>query len=231
MAGMTAEQALEAAKGMTFEKMWALLMETRERMDQTGKYIAEMSAKVDRTTENIERMGARVDQTSARVAETTINVDNMAAKVDRITANVGGLNRSVGELIETLIAARLWEKFDGYNYNFKRVYQRVPIYDNTDRLRSDIDILLSNTKWCMAVEVKHEADNKDVDQHLKRMQLIKQYPPMEVSGKKLLGAIAGGVIPPDVQEYAFKAGFYVFELTGESVCLVQPPTDFKAQEW
>ncbi|GHV83844.1 hypothetical protein AGMMS50212_11840 [Spirochaetia bacterium] len=60
------------------------------------------------------------------------------------TANVGGINRSLGELIETLIAARLWEKFDAYPYNLKRAYQRVPIYDENNRIRSDIDILLAN---------------------------------------------------------------------------------------
>jgi uncharacterized protein with GYD domain len=208
------------------------------RIDETIKSIKQLGVRVDETTKSIKQLGVRVDETTksikqlgVRVDETTKNVDKMAAKVGWLSENVGGLNRSMGELIETLMAARLWEKFADYNYNFKRAYQRVPIYDDTDIVRSDIDILLSNTEWCMAVEVKREADEKDVDRHLERMLLVRQYPPKETIGKRLLGAIAGGLVQPDAREYAFKAGLYVFELTGEAVSLIKPPKGFTAHEW
>jgi hypothetical protein len=35
----------------------------------------------------------------------------MAEKVDRVTSNVGGLNQSMGELVETLFAPHPGEKF------------------------------------------------------------------------------------------------------------------------
>jgi hypothetical protein len=55
----------------------------------------------------------------------------------------------------------------------------------------------------MAAEVKRELDRmKDVDDHLKRMRLIRKYPPEQVGGKELLGAMAGGVVDPDVKNYA-----------------------------
>jgi hypothetical protein len=140
------------------------------------------------------------------------------------------LNRSLGELIETLIAARLWEKFP--DYNLKRAYQRYPIFDEKNRIMTDIDILLSNTDLVMAVEVKRELDRmKDVDEHLKRMELIRKYPPSEIVGKKLLGAMAGGVVDADVRRHAWESGFFVLELTGESVDLVPPPEGFVPQEW
>ncbi|MDR0644888.1 MAG: hypothetical protein LBG05_08340, partial [Treponema sp.] len=81
-----------------------------------------------------------------------------------------------GELIETLIAARLWEKFTDYPYNLKRAYQRVPLYDENNYIRTDIDILLSDTEWAMAIEVKRELNKKEeVDAHVKRMSLICTY--------------------------------------------------------
>jgi hypothetical protein len=84
----------------------------------------------------------------------------------------------------------------------------------------------------MAVEVKHKLNRKDeVDDHLKRMQLIRQYPPAETVGKKLLGAMAGGVVDPDVSDYAHKSGFFVLELAGDSVSLVQAPDGFEPCEW
>jgi hypothetical protein len=190
--------------GLSFDQVWAALMETK----------------------NIVRENA-VQQKKTEEA-----VRKMAERVDRVTQNVGGLNRSVGELIETLIAARLWEKFNAYPYNFQRAYQRVPLYDENNRVRSDIDILLTNGDYVMAVEVKaslHRED--DVDYHLKRMELILKYPPDQCKGKKLLGAIAGGTVAPDVRDYAHSVGFFVLELAGESVRLVETPKEFAPRQW
>jgi hypothetical protein len=168
----------------------------------------------------------------AALMETGRKIDKMGEKIDRVTANVGGLNNSMGDLIETLFAPHLGEKFDAYNYNLKRVFNRVPIYDDNSRLRSDIDILLSNTAVCMAVEVKRWLEKKEqVDDQIKRMLLIRQYPPAEVKGKKLLGAIVGAVVTPEAREYAEQNGFFVLELTGEDVRLLEPPKDFQPREW
>ena len=157
-------------------------------------------------------------------------ITKMSEKVDRISDNVGGLNRSMGELIETLIAARLWEKFP--DYDLKRAYQRIPIYNENNEIKTDIDILLVNTVMCMAVEVKRELDQiQEIDRHLKRMQLIRKYPPELIGDKQLFGAMAGGVVDPDVKDYAHASGLFVLELTGESVHLITPPKDFEPTKW
>jgi len=216
MAEMTAQEAAEWGKTLDFPTVWAALMENRTQINK-------MSERVDRVTVNVDKMSERVDRV-------TVNVDKMAERVDRVTANVGGLNRSVGELVETLIAARLWEKFP--EYDLKRAYQRIPVYDEKFVRRTDIDVLLVNNDMCMIVEVKRELDRMDnVDEHLKRMQLIRQHPPEIIGNKQLLGAMAGGVVDPNVKEYAYKSGFFVLELTGESVHLIPPPEGFEPAKW
>ncbi|MDR2534576.1 MAG: hypothetical protein LBD29_00910, partial [Treponema sp.] len=82
-----------------------------------------------------------------------------------------------------------------------------------------------------AVEVKREPAINDVEHHIKRMDLIRKFPPAETLGKRLIGAIAGGTVDPDVHNYAYKAGFFVLELTGASVRLIDPPEGFQPQEW
>jgi hypothetical protein len=52
-----------------------------------------------------------------------------------------------------------------------------------------------------------------------------------ITKKKLLGAIAGGVVPPDVREYAQQCGLFVLELNGEQVSRVESPEGFVAREW
>jgi hypothetical protein len=201
--------------GLSFEEVWAALMETR----------AEMHEQARGTEEAIKRMVETVDRTSKTVAD-------MCKRVDKVTENVGGLNRSMGELIETLIAARLWEKFTAYPYNLQRAYQRLPLFDETNRKLTDIDILLADGDYAMAVEVKRELNKQDdVDHHLKRMELILKYPPDQCKGKRLLGAMAGGAVDTDIQDYAHRAGFFVLELAGESVKLAHTPLGFTPREW
>jgi hypothetical protein len=230
---MTAEEALEAGKDLTFEKVWVTIHEMsaetdrkiRESSAETDRRIRESSAETDR---KIRESSAETDRKIQKMSD---RIDKMAEKVDRIADNLGGLGRSMGELIETLIGARLWEKFDAYRYKLKRAYRRIPIYDKKNRILTDIDILLVNTTVVMAIEVKREPTKEDVDHHIKRMGYILKYPPAEAKGKKLLGALAGGVVDPDVRDYTYAQGFFVLELRGESVALVSPPKGFQAKEW
>jgi phage shock protein A len=207
MEAMTVEQALNNAKGFTFEQLMASFFELRASQAQTDAQIRQMTAKTD------------------------AQIEKMSRKVDKLAENVGGLNRSMGELIESLMTSRLWEKFNAYGHHLVRAYPRVPIYNEKNEQMSDIDILLSNTDECMAVEVKREADDDDIDHHLKRMKLIEKYPPAEVKGKKVYSAIAGAVVPPDVRDYAYGKDIYMLEMNGEQVSLLEPPKEFTAGIW
>jgi hypothetical protein len=210
---LTAEEALEAGKNLDFYQVWTALMESRIRFE-------EMHAETERL---MQKMEARVDKTSE-------DVDRIIKRIDKVTANVGGLNRSLGELIESLLAGRLWERFP--EYGLARAYQRVLIYDENNHTKTDIDILLSNGEWAMIVEVKREFVNEEyVKHHLNRMKLVKKYPPAEVRGKKLLGAIAGAVVSPDVRDLAQKNGLFVLELNGEQVSRLESPEGFKPAVW
>ena len=152
-------------------------------------------------------------------------------RLDKLGKNIAGLSTSVGGLMETLMAAKLWEKFDDTPYNLKRAYLNVFIYDDNHQLLTEIDILLSNTDYCMAVEVKTKAKDGDVDAMINRMGRIHRFPPAEAKGKRLLGALAGGFVPPEVRDYAHKNGLYVLELQGESVDLAPVPEGFSPRIW
>jgi hypothetical protein len=169
---------------------------------------------------------AMFQETDKKFKETDKKIQETARVVKELSKNVGGVNRSLGELIETLMASRLWEKFPQYNFN--RIFQRIKILDKNKTPVTEIDILLSDSEWAMSVEVKREPDKEDVEHHLKRMELMREYSLQEISGKKLLGAIAGGVVPPDVRTYAQESGLYVLELNGEQVSLLESPEDFVA---
>ena len=200
-----------SAEALTYEKVWEMFQETDRKFKETDRRWQEAREKSEREWTEIREQTKKTELI-----------------VEKLSKNIGGLNNSIGELIETLIAARLWEKFGGYNLS--RAYRRIPIYNENNKAISEIDILLSNTEWIMAVEVKREVEKYDINRHIKRMQWIRDYPPPETKEKKLLGAIAGGEIRPDVADLAHKSGFFVLELKGESTELISPD-DFKPKIW
>jgi hypothetical protein len=225
-------------EGLTFEKVWAALMENRELQKETDRLIKETAEQMKETAEQMKETDKRMKEIDKQIQKTEKLIEKNAREIEAlkqtiewVPANVGGLNRpSLRELIEALIAARLWEQFP--DYNLKRAYPQVPIFDENICTLTDIDILLSNTDTAMAVEVKRELnDRRDVDDHLRRMERIRQYPPAEVGGKKMLGAMAGGVVDDDTRQYAYECGFFVLELTGDTVQLIPPPDGFVPRQW
>jgi exonuclease VII large subunit len=242
MPKMTPQQALRRGKTLTFKKVWVALMETREMIAETTKQMAEQIAELRKDTEQqiaeqrkeTDRLLEEISRKHAEAVEERKKTERIVAevgrKVDRVSENVGGLNRSMGELVETLLTAHLWEKFP--QYGFTHALQRIPIYDENKQIKSDVDILLANTDVCMAVEVKRDLNKMEsVDEHLKRLGLIRQYLPKLVDGSQLLGAMAGAVVDPDVKDYAHKSGLFVIELSGNAVCLVPQPEGFVPKQW
>jgi hypothetical protein len=156
----------------------------------------------------------------------------MSARVDKLLENVGGVNRSIGELVEILLVAHVWEKFP--EYGLQRAFRRLPVYDERNIPKAEVDILLVNSEWAMAVEVKKKVESEAVNEHIVRMKRIHKYPPAELKlhpKVKVLGAVAGGFVSPEGREAAHQEGFYVLELAGESVVRVPEPEGFKPKEW
>ena len=223
---------------------WAAVAESEKKYDKMRAEARAASAESEKKYErmNAEYLAAKAESEKkfermnaeylAAKAESEKKFERMSERVDRVTANVGGLNVSMGELIETLFGPHIGEKFDAYNYNLRRIYKRVPLYDETVRQRGEIDLLLSDTTVCMALEVKRWLNKpKQVDEHIQRMKLIRQYPPAEVKGKKLYGAMAGAVVDPAVRDYAEQSGFFVLDLAGNDIQLLEPPETFQPKEW
>ncbi|MDR3328869.1 MAG: hypothetical protein LBS63_02015 [Prevotellaceae bacterium] len=230
----------------TPDSIWAILKETaqlqKEYELQHAKEIAEREAERAKVAAERKRYTAERERYAAERAKaqaesekrgTAIDarLDKVARDIENLNKNLGGLSGRIGEIMETLLAARLWEKFGAYPYGFKRAYQRVGIYDGDNKL-TDVDILLSNGEYAMAVEVKNTLNRFiEVDRHVERMEKLLKYPPAEVKGKTVLGAMACGVLDPDVRDYAFSKGFFVLELTGDTVSLASPPSGFVPREW
>ena len=269
---ITAEQAAEAAKGLTFEKVWAALMENRQQMQESQKQMQEsqketqkqmqesqketqkqmqesqkqMQVIYEQTQKEIKDSQQRTDKTIAEfikntdktIAEFTKNTDKTIAELTKntdktikeLSKNIGGLGNSLGRLTEVLFSAGLLEKFNKLGYPFTKQSPNV-IYHHDNKVLAEVDYLLENGEYAMPVEVKTELTADNVNDHLQRMERIRQYFDMQGEKRKLVGAVAGGYVNDSVLKYAQKQGLYVIIQTGDAVAIADLPPDFKAREW
>jgi hypothetical protein len=125
----------------------------------------------------------------------------------------------------------LWRHFDGFDYEFQRLYPYLPLFNEKNEPLGDIDITLLNGDYAMAIEVKTHLKKKNVEYHAKRLEQIKKYPPDQYKGKTLLGGMAGLMIDRDAKDLADEMGIYIIEQSGDAVRLAPRPEWFKAREW
>ncbi|MHC6204763.1 hypothetical protein ACYULU_16420 [Breznakiellaceae bacterium SP9] len=134
-------------RGLSFRQVWAALMENRDAQQKTDAKIQAVADAQQKTDEQINRTDEQMKRTDAKMESLTENVN-------RVNKNVGGANNSIGRLTEVLFAAGLWKKFSQYPYQFKDMGYDIPIYDEKREKKTQIDIMLLNGEYVMAVEAK-----------------------------------------------------------------------------
>jgi hypothetical protein len=217
---MSVEEAAEAGKNLDFAKVWTALMETRRQMAESS---ANADARMAETDALIARMAESSAKTDAQVAETT-------KAVKALSENIGGVNNTMGKLIEAMVSCNVWRKFEPLGYTFTTASQNREFYENGKRL-AEADYFLENGIFVMPIEVKTTLEIEDVNKHLNRIALIRRYMDSRGDNRKIVAAMAGAVVPPKALEYAHEKGFYVLVQNGESVDVAAGGTDFKAKEW
>jgi hypothetical protein len=209
---MTAEEALAAAKGLTFEKVWAMMQETEKRIRETDRQIQETDRQIK---EGFKEVKDRIQETDKQI--------------QKLSQNIGGLNNSFGRWAEEMVSTKLWEKFQDLEYTFTEggPYK----FWKGGRTVAQVDALLQNGDYLMAVEIKSVLTLEHVDKHLLRLEKVRERLDAKGDRRKLLGAVAGMVVGDEVREYAHERGLYVVVQSGDSVVVADTPENFKAREW
>ena len=66
---------------------------------------------------------------------------------------------------------------------------------------------------------------------MERFEIIRRYLDNKGDKRKLVGAVAGGLITDNVLKYAHGKGLYAVVQSGESIVIAKAPDSFKAREW
>jgi hypothetical protein len=239
---MTVEQAREWGKTLTFEDVWAALMETRARQERDAEEARARWAKEDarraeedarRAKEDARRAeaDARRAKEDAQWAELKEYQREVSEEIRNLGKNLGGLGNTLGTMIEGIYTAKLGPKFDIFGHTFTKVSNRVSYYRDDRKKLCEVDAFLENGDFVMAVEVKAECEMRDINDHLKRLEKIRMHFNKIGDKRKILGCIAACLISDNLIKAAEEHGLYVIVQTGENVEILEKPGEFTEGVW
>ena len=174
--------------------------------------------------------GATFETVWAALQEINEQMKETDRRMKETDKRIGDLGNRFGEMVEHMVAPSINEKFNELGFSFDTVSQNIQITDSSKNFLAEIDLLLENGDIAIAVEVKSKPSQKDVDQHIGRMEVLRSRADKKNDNRKFQGAIAGAIMSKEVLDYAHKAGFYVIEQTGDTV-KISIPEGFVPREW
>ena len=217
---------------LTFEIVWAALMENREQMKETDRRMKETGQQIKETDRIIQAMAQEFreqkEEADQQMKETR---EQLREQMKETNQQIGKLGNRFGELIEHLVVPGIVDKFNELGYRLTRHAESVKFHDPvTLKIVTEVDILLENGDAVIAVEVKSKLHTEGVNEHLERMAALRRLADFRGDSRKYRGAVAGAVIAGSAREYAHKSGFYVLEQAGDTMKLEIPP-GFMPKDW
>jgi len=198
---------------LTFEKVWAMFQETDRQMKEAAQEVRELQKEAAR---EIKELAERQKKTDRQMRETN--------------RQIGDLTNRFGEMAEHLVAPSIHKRFNELGYSFSEVMPGGSKIFENNKTKTEIDLLLQNGEIIMAVEVKATPAVKDVEHHIKRLEILSDHYRKKNEYRKVQGAIAGAIFGKTEKEATLEAGFYVIEQSGDTM-KIEVPAGFTPREW
>jgi len=191
----------------SFQEVKDLLKEVAEQSKETDRRMQE----TDRRMQETDR---RMQETDRRMQETDRQLQETDKQVKRVSQEIGRLGGRWGEFVESMVKPAVVRLFQQRGLDVHEVARNLT--SNRNGIAAEIDLLVTNDKHCVAVEVKSFLSIDDINEHRERLEKFKMLFPRYINSI-LYGAVAGAVIPDDVARYAYKQGFFVIGQKGENM--------------
>ena len=193
-------------RGLTFEQVWASIQELRQSQKEY------------------------VEQQKEETIQRKLSLDKLERIVRRNSKQMGDLHSRFGQLAEHLVAPNINKRFNELGYHFGGIASGFKIEDPQGRVLTEIDLLLENGEIIMAVEKKVKPEVKHIEQHIKRLEILREHRNKLNDKRKVQGAIAGAIFGIEEKKAVIEAGLYVIEQSGDTM-KIDVPQDFVPREW
>jgi Holliday junction resolvase-like predicted endonuclease len=175
-------------------------------------------------TPTFETVWAALQETDRILKEAAKRQEEADRRMEETDRRISRLGNRIGELIEHFAASNLLEKFEELGFEFTAISRNLVIKNKRKEHLAEIDILLEDGEYVMAVEVKSLLNKTDVEEHQERMKIVRGYADKHADKRKYIAAVAGATIESTAREYALASGIYVIEQTGDTVRVKAPPS-------
>ena len=180
-----------------------------------------------------EKMDRMAQEARQRSQELDRKMEETNKQIKQTNKDVGGLSSSVGAIVANMVKGNIVEKFEELGYNDLDDYCEKKKFRNKKLgIKGEIDLFLENANIAILIEVKTTLETKDVRKHIEQLEKFRLY--TDARGKdprRFIGAVAGGSVEGEAEEFAHANGMYVIVQSGEAVTIVKPPDGFVARKW
>jgi hypothetical protein len=235
---MNAHSLPDYPRGITFEQVWASLMEGRGEMEKLRKSQEKTGRQIEETAQLVEKNARRIEETNQQMKETDrrkkkydIEWKKTMRRIDELGKQMGYLHNTFGELAEHLVAPGIAARFNELGFHFDSISSGgLKILDENGKVKTEVDLVLENGEYIIALEVKSKPKEKDVEHHIRRLEILREHRQKKHDTRIILGAIAGAVFGPAEKKAVIEAGLYVLEQSGDTMKL-DIPGDFIPRKW
>jgi hypothetical protein len=236
-------QPREPEMGLTFEKVWAMFQESDQRMQESDLRMQKLQKLSEETTRQMRETDRKIQETAQQMRETDRKIQEVVQqmreeneetnrKMKETDIRFGALDNRFGELAEHLVAPSIMEKFNALGFHFTDIStgRRKIITGKDKQTIAEFDILMENGESAVGVEVKAKPSERDVKDHVRRLEIFRRHKDTIGDKRKIYGALAGAIMADSVKNFALKAGLYAITQSGDTM-KIDVPEGFVPKAW
>ncbi len=192
------------ASGLTFEKVWLMMLKTDEQIKETDRQMKESD----------KQMKESGKQLKEALAETDKRLKESILETKELKQMLFGLGSNLGQITEDYFynSVATDKTINGIKYDY--ISRNLKMEGKN--LNGEYDIVLINSSRLLVIEVKQKPHIKDVEKFAaKQLPIFKKLFPM-YANFKVYGAIAGMTFDKNTIDYALENGLYVLTQNQES---------------
>ncbi len=216
----------------TADDVWRLLAELVEAQKETERRFQEAEHRFQETERLLKEQSL---ETERLLREQALETEHLLKATERLlkeearhlNQQIGKLDNRLGEFVEWQVRPAVLRLFQARGIAVNQLYGELILQDGNETI--EIDLLVVNSDTAILVEVKSKLFQADVNDHLERIAKFKQLA-HQYQSTKILGAVAGMVVPPDVARYAYRQGLFVLAQSGDGVVILNDDK-FQPKAW
>ncbi|MCL2232051.1 MAG: cell envelope integrity protein TolA [Treponema sp.] len=227
-----------------WQKEWRLEWEERQkkaeeeikrRQVEAEKRRAEAEEEAKKRQAEAEKRQAEAEKRQAEAEKEAERRKKEWEKTERVVRRtnkqLSDLYRRFGKLAEHRVAPSIQKRFNELGYHFNELRSGgIRIFDEQGKTKTEIALSLENGETIMALEVKTKPAIKDVEHHIRRLEILRDHRRGLNDRRTIQGAIAGAIFGPEEKKAVVEAGLYVVEQSGDTM-RIDVPDGFVPREW